>query len=320
MTGVPYTRPAVWPALREGRFASSIQTRAPAEARLALLGLPDDTGVHLNRGRVGAQQGPAAFRQALAQFGTSWDGVGDESLAVPIYDAGDVEPRLGQDEAALFETHARVEAAVGELRRLGLVVVGIGGGHDLTLPAVAAVAAVAAVGASQGVALGGINLDAHLDVRARVGSGMPFRRLIERGVLDPRRFVELGLGRFANDQGDLDWLRERGGHLVFARELQQSGLDLEREFERAFAGGHGFVSVDLDGLDQSVAPGVSAPNPMGLGVAHAAELCERAGQDPRVLHFDLMELNPAYDRDHCTARVAALLFLHFVAGFRRRAA
>ena len=314
MTVVPFTRPAAWPSVRAGRSASCIQGRSASEARLALLGLPDDTGVLLNRGRPGAKQGPAAFREVLAGFGTTWDGLRDESLELPIYDAGDVEPAPGNDERALFETHARVEAAVGELRALGLVVVGIGGGHDLTLPSVAA------VGAGHAAPLGGINLDAHLDVRARVGSGMPFRRLIERGFLDPRRFVELGLGRFANDQADLAWLSELGGHSVFASEIQRAGLDLDREFARAFAEGPGFVSIDLDGLDQSVAPGVSAPNASGLGVWNAAELAERAGHDPRVIHFDLMELSPVHDRDHHTARVAALLFVHFVAGFRGRAA
>lgn len=314
MTVVSYTRPAAWPNIRAGRFASCIQGRPASEARLALLGLPDDTGVLLNRGRRGAKHGPAAFREVLAGFGTTWDGLRNESLELPIYDAGDVEPAPGDDERALFETHARVEAAVSELRALGLVVVGIGGGHDLTLPSVAA------IGAGYAAPLGGINLDAHLDVRARVGSGMPFRRLIERGVLDPRRFVELGLGRFANDQADLAWLCELGGHCVFASEIQRAGLDLDREFERAFAGGPGFVSIDLDGLDQSVAPGVSAPNPSGLGVWNAAELAERAGHDPRVIHFDLMELSPVHDRDHHTARVAALLFVHFVVGFRRRLA
>lgn len=312
MTVVPHTRPAKWPEIRAGRFASCIRERAPSEARLALLGLPDDTGVLLNRGRPGSKQGPAAFRQVLAGVGTTWDGVRGESLELPIYDAGDVEPAAGDDERALLETHARVEAAVRELQRLGLVVAGIGGGHDLSLPCVTA------AGSMHGAPLGGINLDAHLDVRERVGSGMPFRRLIDSGVLEPHRFVELGLGRFANDQADLVWARQMGAHLVFASEIQRVGLELDREFERAFAGGSGFVSIDLDGLDQSVAPGVSAPNPLGLGVWHAAELAERAGQDARVIHFDLMELNPVYDRDNHTARTAALLFLHFAAGFQRR--
>ena len=314
MTVVPHTRPAIWPEIREGRLASVIQSRAPSQARLALLGLPDDTGVLLNHGRPGAKQGPTAFRQVLAGFGTMWDAAFGQRLELGIFDAGNVEPAPGADERALFETHARVEAAVGELSRIGLVVVGIGGGHDLTLPSVAAVSS------AHSARFGGINLDAHLDVRTRVGSGMPFRRLIEGGVLDPRRFVELGLGRFANDQSDLAWFREQGGHSVFASEIQRKGLDLDRHFERAFADGPGFVSIDLDGLDQSVAPGVSAPNALGLGVAHAAELAERAGEDPRVTHFDLMELNPLHDHDNHTARVAALLFLHFVAGFQRRVA
>lgn len=314
MTVVPHTRPGAWPSLREGRFAQAFQQKAPAECRVALLGLPDDTGVVLNRGRKGAGQGPAAFRAALAGFGTNYDGFGDTSLRLPVYDAGDVEPASGDDEHALFETHARVEAAVSELRRLGLVVVGIGGGHDLSLPSIAA------VGDRHGATLGGINLDAHLDVRTRAGSGMPFRRLIERAVVDPRRFVELGLGRFSNDEADLAWVRGQGAHLVFASEIHTSGLDLDRAFELSLGEGPGFVSIDLDGLDQSVAPGVSAPNPLGLGVSHAAELAERAGLDSRVIHFDLMELNPLHDRDANTARVAALLFLHFVAGFQRRTA
>ena len=81
------------------------------------------------------------------------------------------------------------------------------------------------------------------------------------------------------------------------------------------------MSIDLDGIDSAFAPGVSAPSPMGLGaLAHAAGLAEAAGADARVGHFNLMELCPAQDRDGRTARVAALLFLSFVAGLRRRAA
>lgn len=312
MTGIAHTQPGVWPELRPGRFAGQVRSDSPKGCRLALLGLPDDTGVQLNRGRVGARQGPTAFRTALGRFGTSWDAVAGVELEPAIYDAGDVVPAPGSDEQTLFRTHERVEAAVAELCELGLLTVCIGGGHDLSLPSLAA------VGTSCGSAMGGINLDAHLDVRVRVGSGMPFRRLIERSVLEPRRFVELGLGRFANERADLEWLSGLGARLVFAADLQREGLDLEREFEVAFGSGAGFVSIDLDALDQAEAPGVSAPNPLGVSVWHATELAERAGADRRVLHFDLMELNPTYDSDGHTARVAALLFLHFCAGFQRR--
>lgn len=309
---IPHTRDGVWPAVREGRFAKLIQTHSPASCRLALLGLPDDTGVGLNHGRKGAREGPAAFRQALGSFGASFDGRAGKPIETPIFDAGDVQPAVGEDERALLETHERVEAAVRELHRLGLVTFCIGGGHDLSLPSLRALSR------AHGGALGGINLDAHLDVRARVGSGMPFRRLIEGGFLDPRHFVELGVGRFSNDQGDVEWLRGQGATLVYSEDILAQGLSLRRAFETALGPGTAFVSIDLDGLDQSAAPGVSAPNPCGLSVAHAAELAQAAGESPSVLHFDVMELNPSCDLGERTARAAALLCLQFVAGFRLR--
>jgi formiminoglutamase len=270
--------------------------------------------VRLNGGRVGARGGPTAFRAALGRYGVPWDGVRRRPLDVPVYDAGDVTPAPGDDEQALLATHARVRSAVAALHASGLVTIAVGGGHDLSLPALGAVST------ALGRALGGVNLDAHLDVREKVGSGMPFRRLIEGQHVEPRRFVELGLGRFVNDESDLEWLRARGGTAIHAEAIFEHGLDHRAALELSTAEGPGFLSIDLDALDQSVAPGVSAPNPLGLSLSNATRLAEAAGARPEIRHFDMMELNPSYDPDGRTARAAALLFLHFIAGFRERAA
>jgi formiminoglutamase len=308
---VPFTVPSVWPELHPGRFASTLRP-SPEGCRCALLGLPDDLGIRLNGGRPGARGGPRAFRAALARYGVPWDGVRQSALDVAIYDAGDVMPAPGDDERALLETHRRVAAAAAALHAQGLVTICIGGGHDLALPTVAAASD------ALGQALGGINLDAHLDVRERVGSGMPFRRLIDGGHLDARRFVELGLGRFVNDQQDLEWLRAQGGTLIHADMIADRGLDALAALDLAASEGGAFLSIDLDALDQSVAPGVSAPNPLGVPLREAAQLAEAAGARREIRHFDLMEFNPELDVDARTARTACLLFLHFVAGFCRR--
>jgi len=311
---IAHTLPGIWPDRRAGKFAAQVRTDSAEGCRLALLGLPDDTGVKLNFGRPGAQAGPTSFRAALAAFGTTFDAAQHRSLDVLVFDAGDVERAPGEDEAALWETHARVEAAARELHERGMVVVGLGGGHDLSLPAITACAKHARS------ALGGVNVDAHLDVRERIGSGMPFRRLIEGGYLDPARFTELGLNRFANDRPDLEWLRAQGAELVLVESVLRDGAQSAQRWSRVLADGPGFLSIDLDGLDAAVAPGVSARNPLGLRVEHAAELAEAAGALPGVRHFDLMELCPVHDVDGRTARVAAYLFLTFVAGFLRRPA
>jgi formimidoylglutamase len=307
----PFTSPAIWPELRPGRFASTLR-KSPDGCRAALLGLSDDLGVRLNGGRPGARGGPSAFRAALARFGAPWDGLRQRALDVPLYDAGDITPAPGDDEAALLETHTRVEHAVSALRERGLVTIGVGGGHDLSLPALRAVSK------SLGLALGGVNLDAHLDVREKVGSGMPFRRLIEGRHLDARRFVELGLGRFVNDQRDLEWLRAQGGMAIFAEVIFEHGLDHRAALDLASAEGPAFLSIDLDALDQGSAPGVSAPNPLGVSLRDAARLAEAAGSRREIQHFDLMEFNPSHDVDGHTARCAALLFLSFIAGLCQR--
>ena len=312
---IPFTQPPEWPARGPARFAATILTAdapgapPPADCTLALLGLPDDTGVRLNGGRIGAASGPRAFRVALARFGTTWDLESDQALAVRVFDAGDVAPAAGDGESALLETHARVEAAARALHQAGCATVAIGGGHDLALPCIAALAS------HRGHAVGGINLDAHLDVRERVGSGMPFRRLITGGHLDPRAFVELGLGRFANDPSDIAWARAQGVTLLAADALLATHASPPDLFAHALAPGAGFVSIDLDAIDAAFAPGVSAPSPLGVGVGDAARLAEAAGRDPRVGHFDIMELCPPHDPEGRTARVAALLFLSFVAGW-----
>ena len=311
---IPFTRPPEWPPIKPGRFAATIEIAPAAGCPIALLGLPDDTGVRLGGGRTGAAEGPRAFRAALARFGTTFDLDAGAPLDVRVLDAGDVEPAAGDDEAALAETHARVEAAARALHEAGCVTVGIGGGHDLALPCIAAWAR------QRGQPVGGINLDAHLDVRESAGSGMPFRRLITGGHLDAHAFVELGLGRFANDRADVEWARAQGATLVPATEMRAPGFALAPLLERALAPGAGFVSIDLDGIDAAAAPGVSAPSPLGVGVADATQLAEAAGRDRRVGHFNLMELCPPHDHEGRTARVAALLFLSFIAGWRGRPA
>jgi formimidoylglutamase len=308
---VPFTAAGVWPEIRPGRFAAGLR-HAPEGCRCALLGLADDLGVRLNGGRIGARGGPTAFRAALARYGVPWDGLRQQALDVPMFDAGDIIPAPGDDERALLETHRRVESAVGWLQERGLVTLCIGGGHDLALPSVSALHRVL------GKTLGGINVDAHLDVRPKVGSGMPFRRLIETHALDPRRFVEIGLGRFVNDADDLAWLHAQGGTMLHAEAILERGLDRRAVLDLATAEGPAFLSIDLDAFDQSITPGVSAPNPLGLQLRDAAQLAEAAGANPGILHFDLMEFNPTFDVDARTGRSAALLFLSFVAGFRQR--
>ncbi len=67
-----HVRPVEWVSSRPGSFASLIRGDSPEGCRVALIGLPDDTGVQLNKGMPGAAMGPQAFRAALARYGASY--------------------------------------------------------------------------------------------------------------------------------------------------------------------------------------------------------------------------------------------------------
>lgn len=286
---VPHVKPPAYPARHPGKFVTTVRTDAPDGCRVALIGLPDDTGIKMNGGRAGASLGPTAFRSALAHIGVDKP-AGFQWPAV--FDAGDVVPA-----ATLEETHERVTAATAALHDLGLIPIAVGGGHDLTY---AFARGIVPRLASPVV----VYCDAHLDVRETPGSGMPFRWLREQcGV---NEFHVHGLDAYANTAEHLNWFQANGGRLdPFGPEDDWPAGDI-------------CFSFDLDVLDQQTAPGVSAPNPTGWNSALAERWCVAAGSCPRVHCLDIMELSPPHDRDDRTARLAARLFQAMLRGIAAR--
>jgi formimidoylglutamase len=308
------TRPGHWPERRPGRFAARIvdfhrdadplstlrdpllKAAGHGFRGIGLIGFADDTGVRLNGGRPGAVEGPDAFRAALAGYGAAHS-VALHGLPVPVIDLGNVVPA---DD--LHATHERVTTVVSAALELGLLPVGIGGGHDLTFPEVRAV--IDTLIRPAGRALHGIYFDAHLDVREEDGSGMPFRRLLEHDGID--RLSLFGMDPLSNTPAHLEWFQAHGGELV-----DWTAIDWPRSPAQ-------FVSICLDVIDMAQAPGVSAPHPAGWPARRLADYAEAAGRCPAVCCFDLMELSPPHDDQGRTARLAAHLFLHFLAGITRR--
>ncbi|MDX1625554.1 MAG: formimidoylglutamase [Wenzhouxiangellaceae bacterium] len=305
-----------WPERRSGRFASRIADAhadpgaltagGPAALSAAghrfrgigLLGLADDRGVALNGGRTGAAGGPRAFRRALAGYGAARS-VALADFDVPVVDLGDIVPGDSLDE-----THDRVTATVRAMLDADLMPVGIGGGHDMAFPELRAV--VDGLTGPAGLDLDGIYFDAHLDVREEPGSGMPFRAIVEHGGIGTLALH--GFDPLSNTPEHLAWFRDHGGNLVDwpAHQWPRSSAQ--------------FVSVCLDVVAMAEAPGVSAPAPAGWPAARLAEYVEQAGRQPAVCCFDIMELSPPYDEQDRTARLAAHLFLRFLAGLAQRPA
>ncbi|UYV11598.1 MAG: formimidoylglutamase [Phycisphaera sp.] len=297
---VPYATPPQTPIeLHEGRFSERVQPIDAYQPKpfyrkpFAILGMPDDTGVKLNNGRPGAKEGPSAIRRVLSTMGVKKPSFG---LWPKVYDAGDVLP-AGDD---LDETHRRVSKASAALVRAGFFPIGLGGGHDLTF---AFVRGVINGLASDDAPREGIYLDAHLDVRETKGSGMPFRRLVEDCGIESLTIA--GYERKVNSDEHMKWFMEHRGGVLFLDDPVVDETDDEEDEPRLPY----FASLDLDAIDVSQAPGVSATNPCGVLAQTARRWIRDNLRSPSLRCFDIMELSPPHDDQDRTAQLAAYLFL-----------
>jgi formiminoglutamase len=277
------------------RVGQLLGTRlGPNEAPHAvILGFTTDDGVRPNRGRVGPAGGPSAIRPALYRLAADPRLAQFEDFLGRTRDLGDVEisRSLEIDQQHLGE-------ALAGLFQAGIFVIVLGGGHETSY------------GHFLGYVLAGrpveiLNWDAHADVhelKDGLGhSGSPFRQAIEDRSGACRRYSVAGLEPQAVSRSHLDFVRQHGRGM-WREEVSGDTL------ASLYAGVQSptFASFDLDAVNQAEAPGVSAPNPAGLRSERWLQAAYRAGQTPAVTSADVVELNPRFDHDGETARLAAL--------------
>jgi len=260
---------------------------------IVILGFPSDEGVRRNGGRVGAALGPAAIRSALYRFAPDARSERFDDLLGRTRDLGDLEVSgdVETDQQHLGETLAPY------IER-GCFVIVLGGGHETSY------------GHFLGYARSGrkveiLNWDAHADVRELAGgkghSGSPFRQAIEDRSGACRRYTVAGLQPHSVARAHAAFV-ERQGRVVWRDDVTPERI---AQLYRA-ADSPALISFDLDAVTEAEAPGVSAPNAGGLSSDLWIEAAYQAGRSPAVASADVVELNPAVDRDGQTARLAAV--------------
>lgn len=276
------------------------------QTHVAIIGVPQDLGVARNGGRVGAAQAPDAIRAMFYRL-TPYDFTNQRSVPLSaIVDLGNI-----RCDGELEEIHGRLTEVVAEVCRRGLIPLVLGGGHDTTYAAASGVHAVYGE-------LGIINVDAHLDVRPPNplrNSGTSFRMLIEEGKLAAERFVEFGIQSFANAQSHIEWLQENGGTIIPLEAIRQEGFahSLAKAYQISSSEGKRvYGTLDIDGVRAADAPGVSATMPDGFSASEFLETARLLGSNKTVAALDIVEVNPQYDRDNQTAKLAAHAMMRFI--------
>ncbi|MCH6472140.1 formimidoylglutamase [Sinomonas terrae] len=290
-------RPCATTDLAEAVVEGAESGRRPA----VLLGFRSDEGVRRNKGRIGASAAPTAVRAALGPLAFH--------LGREVFDAGDVVVETGRDGESgdLEGGQERCGEVIASLLDAGALTVTLGGGHET---AFASYLGVADTERTSGVRVGVLNLDAHFDLRAedRASSGTPFLQMARAEAAAGRtlEYAVVGISRPNNTLALFRRADELGVRYLLdeyaTRETAESFVEDFLEGLDAV-----YLTIDLDVLPADVAPGVSAPAALGVPLEVIVAVVRRVVASGKLLHADIAELNPTYDLDSRTARVAARL-------------
>ncbi len=284
------------------------------EITIGIVGVPTDEGVKRNGGRVGAKEGPDAIRAEFYKRTPFVLGKERSPSSIPIFDFGNV--KIGK---SLEETHSRLTDTVQTLVGAGIIPIVLGGGHDIAYPNFLGFSA-------KKKNVGVINIDTHLDFRKPIpkrNSGTSFRQMLDHpaSALNAMNLVEVGIQSFANAADHYSELVERGATVFSLRDVRSEGITktLDLAYELAAASIDSlYVSFDMDVVHSADAPGVSAPLPTGFTAEEFLTAALFAGKRRKTKLIDIVEVNPKYDVDSRTSKLAALAMMYFLTGFANR--
>jgi len=280
-----------WQAVAPHLPSASESASRPA----VVLGFCSDAGVLRNQGRVGAAAAPAAIRSALGPLAFHLDR--------DVFDAGDV---VVEDDS-LEAGQERAGRAISGLLDAGNLTVVLGGGHETAFASYLGVAGSAAV---RGKRLGVLNLDAHFDLRDEPtpSSGTPFLQMAHAEAAAGREleYAVVGISEPNNTRTLFNTAERLGVRYLLDEQCTPEAVEV---FVADFLAGVDvvYLTIDLDVMPASVAPGVSAPAAYGVPLPVISAVCRQVAASGKLLHLDVAELNPEFDIDSRTAKVAARL-------------
>ena len=282
-----------------------------AEVDVAIVGAPFDD---LVSDRPGTRFGPRAIRAASWGTGPHLEAGVDALSELRVVDFGDA-PVVPAD---VPRSHRAIEETVGAAVRAGTIPLVLGGDHSISEPNIRACAA------THGT-LGLIHFDTHTDTArdvfgAELSHGTPMYRLVEDGVVDPARYVQIGLRGYWPGKAEFAWQRERGITAFFTHDVRERGLTSVLDDAVSAAGNRPcFVTVDVDVLDPAFAPGTGTPEPGGLTSSELLFACRSVASRLEVLGADVVEVAPlAVGTADVTALVADRIARELLTGIALR--
>lgn len=274
------------------------------DVQLGLVGVPWDGGT---TNRPGARHGPRQLRDYSTMIRAMHPVTGVRPFElVNCADLGDVTP----NPVDIHDTLNRITAFYQEMVAADITPMTAGGDHLCTLPILRA------LGEKQ--PLGFIQFDSHSDFfdsyfgGQKFTHGTPFRRAIEEGLIDPKRYVMVGIRGTAYDMDDIEWGEAQGVRVIRIEEFFERGLkDVMVEVRDIVGKEPTYCSYDIDFVDPTFAPGTGTPEVGGPNSFQAQQVI-REMRGVNLVGADLMEVSPPFDPSGGTAWLGVSLMFELM--------
>ena len=292
--------------------------------KIRIIGVPMDLGAS----RRGVDMGPSALRVAglqtrLKQLGRQVEDIGN--VPVPQAEEQHYGDKSAKYLAEIAETCKGLAETVRNTLDEGLIPLVLGGDHSI---AVGTTAGVADHFNAQSKRIGMIWLDAHGDMNTPESSpsgnvhGMPLAAIMGSGppelvglakikpMVESRNVVLVGIREL--DSKERRFAKESGVHVFTMRDLDERGMREVMAEALRFAGDDTAgvaVSLDMDFVDPSDAPGVGTPVRGGATYREAHLAMEMIADSHSMVSFELVEINPVIDLHNATALLGVELVL-----------
>ena len=260
---------------------------------IGLLGVPWDGGT---TNRPGARHGPRQMRDLSTMIRAMNPATNISPFAaVNCADLGDVPP----NPVDIQDSLDRVTEFVSVMKEKNIVSMTVGGDHLVTLPILRALAI--------DEPLGLIQFDSHTDLfdsyfgGHKFTHGTPFRRAIEEGLVDPKRFVQVGIRGTAYNLDDIEWGMDQGVRIIRVEELFERGVpNVMAEVREIVGDSPTYCTYDIDFVDPTFAPGTGTPEIGGPNSFQAQQVI-RELEGVNLIGADLVEVSPPLDPTGGTA-------------------
>ena len=272
---------------------------------LCFLGFASDEGIRRNLGRTGAFQGPSTLKECLGKLPYN------RIDSISLYDAGNVFCENEKLEEAQIDLGRAVNRII--LNKMHPII--IGGGHEVAFGTYLGLSE-----AYQNEDITIINFDAHYDLRPVMNekstSGTSFFQIALDRKMKKLKFDYncIGIQELGNSKASFEKAKELGVKTFSAEKLYLEPYKEAKNFldNILSSSKYIYISLCMDVFSAAYAPGVSAPQPLGITPWQIIPLLRTLAESKKIICFEIAELSPPLDEGIKTSQLAAYLISEYI--------